>query len=208
LRDALVGIEKADSITFDAHKWLSAPMGAGLYLTRRPDILRRTFSVAASYMPRDAAGLEVVDPFTHSIQWSRRFIGLKVFMSLLVAGWDGYAEAIRHQTAMGDRLRRGLQASGWEVVNRTPLPVVCFVDGALYEGATVEYLEAVCKSIVASGEAWLSIARIGDDDTTVLRACVTNYLTEAADVDALVESLNHARIMKGGRIVRSGSKTV
>jgi glutamate/tyrosine decarboxylase-like PLP-dependent enzyme len=208
LRPTLGGIEKADSITFDAHKWLSAPMGAGLYLTRRPDILRRTFDVAASYMPRDAAGLEVVDPFTHSIQWSRRFIGLKVFMSLLVAGWEGYSEAIRHQTQMGDRLRQGLRASGWEIVNRTPLPVVCFVDGALWEGATAEYLGAVCKSIVASGDAWLSIARIGDGDRTVLRACVTNYRTGAADVDALVESLNHARIRKGGRIVRSTSEAV
>jgi glutamate/tyrosine decarboxylase-like PLP-dependent enzyme len=208
LRASLGGIEKADSITFDAHEWLSAPMGAGLYLTRHSDILRRTFNVAASYMPRDAAGLEVVDPFTHSIQWSRRFIGLKVFMSLLVAGWEGYAEAIRHQTEMGDRLRQRLRDSGWSIVNRTPLPVVCFVDGALWEGATAEYLDAVCKSIVASGEAWLSVARIGDDNRTVLRACVTNYGTEAADVDALVESLNRARIRKGGRIVRSSSEAV
>ena len=208
LRSTLGGIEKADSITFDAHKWLSAPMGAGLYLTRHPDILRRTFGVATSYMPRDAAGLEVVDPFIHSIQWSRRFIGLKVFMSLLVAGWEGYAEAIRHQTAMGDRLRQRLRDSGWHVVNRTPLPVACFVDRALWEGETAEYLEAVCKSVVASGEAWLSIALVGDDNKPALRACVTSYRTNAVDVDALVESLNHARIREGGRHVRSGSEAV
>ncbi|MGH9768427.1 MAG: pyridoxal phosphate-dependent decarboxylase family protein [Blastocatellia bacterium] len=205
-RATLSGIEKADSITFDAHKWLSAPMGAGLYLTRHSEILKRTFGVATSYMPRDAAGLEVVDAFTHSIQWSRRFMGLKVFMSLLVAGWDGYAEAIRHQAAMGDRLRQRLQGSGWAVVNRTPLPVVCFVDRALREGATAEYLDAVCKSVVASGEAWLSVARIGDDDRPVLRAGVTSYRTEAADVNALVESLNRARIREGGRSDRSRSE--
>jgi glutamate/tyrosine decarboxylase-like PLP-dependent enzyme len=208
LRAALGGIEKADSITFDAHKWLSAPMGAGLYLTRHPAILKRAFGVATTYMPRDAAGLGVVDPFTRSIQWSRRFIGLKVFMSLLVAGWDGYAKAIRHQTAMGDRLRQGLRASGWGVVNRTPLPVVCFVDRALWEGASAEYLEAVCKSVVDSGEAWISVARIGDDDRTVLRACVTSHLTNAVDVDALVESLNRARIREGGRSVRSSSGAI
>jgi glutamate/tyrosine decarboxylase-like PLP-dependent enzyme len=208
LRSALGGIEKADSITFDAHKWLSAPMGAGLYLTRHSAILKRTFGVATSYMPRDAAELEVVDPFTHSIQWSRRFIGLKVFMSLLVAGWEGYAEAIRRQTAMGDRLRQGLRDSGWGVVNRTPLPVVCFVDRALSEGATAEYLDAVCKSIVASGEAWLSVARIGNDDKPALRACVTNYRTETTDVDALVELLNRARIREGGRGVRGSSKAI
>ncbi|HKQ80526.1 MAG TPA: aminotransferase class V-fold PLP-dependent enzyme [Blastocatellia bacterium] len=208
LRATLDGIEKADSITFDAHKWLSAPMGAGLYLTRHPEILERTFGVTASYMPLDAAELEVVDPFTHSIQWSRRFTGLKVFMSLLVAGWEGHAEAIRHQTAMGHSLRLRLQESGWDVINRTPLPVVCFVDRALREGATAEYLNAVCKSVVASGQSWLSIARIGDDHRPALRAGVTNYRTKDADVDALVESLNRARIQEGGKNVRSGSKAV
>jgi glutamate/tyrosine decarboxylase-like PLP-dependent enzyme len=208
LRPALGGIGKADSITFDAHKWLSAPMGAGLFLTRHPEILGRAFGVATNYMPRDAAGMDVVDPFTHSMQWSRRFIGLKVFMSLLVAGWDGYAEAIRRQTAMGDRLRRRLHESGWGVVNRTPLPVVCFVDHALQEGDSASYLEAVCKSIVASGEAWLSVARVGDDHRHVLRAGVTSYRTGAADVDALVESLNRARIREGGKNVRNSAQAI
>ena len=206
LRPALAGIEKSDSITFDAHKWLSAPVGAGLYLTRRPDVLDRTFRVATNYMPRDAAELEAVDSYAHSIQWSRRFTGLKVFMSLLVAGWEGHAEAIRHQTAMGDRLRKRLQESGWGVVNCTPLPVVCFIDRALWEGGAAEYLDSVRKSVIDSGDAWISIARIGDDARPVLRACVTNYRTEAEDVDALVELLNLARIQKGGRIVRSNSK--
>src|SRR5207249_952234 len=105
LRPRLAGIERADSITFDALKWLSVPMGAGIFLTRHPSILERTFGTGTSYMPRDAAGLDVVDPYSHSMQWSRRFIGLKVYLSLLVAGWDGYAAAIRHQVAMGDRLR-------------------------------------------------------------------------------------------------------
>ncbi len=208
LRPALDGIERADSITFDAHKWLSAPMGAGIYLTRHPKILERTFGVNASYMPRREAELEVVDPYAHSIQWSRRFTGLKVFMSLMVAGWDGHAEAIRHQTTMGDCLRQRLQESGWEVVNRTPLPVVCFVDRALREGSTAEYLYAVQKSVVASGESWISIARVGDDNRPVLRAGITNFRTNAADVDALVESLNRARIQEGGRSVRSRSKAI
>jgi glutamate/tyrosine decarboxylase-like PLP-dependent enzyme len=208
LRPALGGIEKADSITFDAHKWLSAPMGAGLFLTRRTEILKKAFGVATNYMPRDGAGLDVVDPFTHSIQWSRRFIGLKVFMSLLVAGWEGHAEEIRRQTAMGDRLRQRLSRSGWAVVNQTPLPVVCFVDHALQDGDSAGYLEAVCKSVVDSGEAWLSTARIGNDNRPVLRAGITSYRTEVAHVDALVESLDRARIREGGRNVGSRAKAI
>ncbi len=187
---ALTGIELADSITFDAHKWLSAPMGAGVYLTRHSEILKQTFGVATGYMPRDAAGLDVIDPYTHSIQWSRRFIGLKVFMSLLVAGWDGYAEVIGKQIELGDRLRQGLAESGWRIVNRTPLPVICFVDE---KNSSADFIEAVVSTILRSGEAWISVARIGQQATPVIRAGITSYRTTEKEVDGLVELLNRTR---------------
>jgi len=192
LRGILKGIEHADSITFDAHKWLSVPMGAGIYLTRHPKILDQTFRVATPYMPREAAGLDVVDTCLHTIQWSRRFIGLKVFLSLAVAGWEGYAAAIRHMVAMGDRLRKELAASGWEVVNKTPLPLVCFVDRRHAGGEKADYLDAVALEVVTSGKAWISTTRLAGT-MPVLRACITNYRTEAQDVVALVEALNGAR---------------
>jgi glutamate/tyrosine decarboxylase-like PLP-dependent enzyme len=192
LRWVLDGIERADSITFDAHKWLSVPMGAGIFLTRHPTILDRTFRTDTDYMPREAAGMEVVDPYAHSMQWSRRFIGLKVFLSLLVAGWDGYAAAIRHQTAMGDRLRERLRASSWVVINETPLPVVCIVDGTQLGGHMTMYLETFVRQIVSAGKAWISTTRLGNG-LVVLRACITNYRTGPEDVDALVADLNAAR---------------
>jgi glutamate/tyrosine decarboxylase-like PLP-dependent enzyme len=192
LRKALAGIERADSITFDAHKWLSVPMAAGMYLTRHPQILGETFGMDTGYMPREARGMPVHDPYSHSMQWSRRFIGLKVFLSLAVAGWEGYRAALTHQTAMGNELRRELAASGWQVVNQTPLPTVCFVDGRSSEDDQKQSLEAVARHIVAGGKAWISTAQISEK--TVLRACVTNYLTQAGDVKALVEALNEARV--------------
>lgn len=188
----LDGIESADSITFDAHKWLSVPMGAGIYLTRHTDVLAKTFRVAAPYMPKEAAALDVVDPCLNSIQWSRRFIGLKVFLSLLVAGWEGYAIAIRHMMAMGDRLRQELLAAGWEIVNKTPLPLVCFVDGKHSEGRSASYLDRIALEIVASGKAWISTTRLAGM-TPALRACITNYRTEPEDVLALIEALAWAR---------------
>jgi glutamate/tyrosine decarboxylase-like PLP-dependent enzyme len=129
-RPLLAGIERADSITFDTHKWMSVPMGAGLFLTRHLDALSQTFGIETSYMPKEGRQLDVTDPYVHSIQWSRRFIGLKVFLSLAVAGWEGYAESIRHQFRMGDALREGLVAAGWELANQTTLPLVCFRDSA------------------------------------------------------------------------------
>jgi glutamate/tyrosine decarboxylase-like PLP-dependent enzyme len=192
LRPLLDGIERADSITFDAHKWLSVPMGAGIYLTRHTGILDRTFRVGQTYMPREAAGLNVVDPFMHSIQWSRRAIGLKVFLSLAVAGWEGYATAIRHMVAMGALLREQLEASDWQVVNQTPLPLCCFVDQRHAEGRSAAYLHALAMKVVGSGKAWISTTRLAGS-VPVLRACITNYRTKAEDIAALIEALEQAR---------------
>ena len=192
MRPLIKGIERADSITFDAHKWLSVPMGAGLYLTRHLEILEQTFSTEASYMPRESADFGVHDPYNHSMQWSRRFIGLKVFLSLAVAGWEGYEGAVRHQTGMGNLMRAELEASGWRVVNSTPLPVACFVDEKSLRGSDVRYLEEIAREIVTSGKSWISTTLIGRD-VSVLRACVTNYRTEAEDVRALIHALNEAR---------------
>lgn len=192
LRSLLAGIERADSITFDAHKWLSVPMGAGIYLTRHPHIMDAAFRVAAPYMPREGVALEVIDPCLHSMQWSRRFIGLKVFMSLAVAGWAGYAAAIRHMVAMGGELRRGLRAAGWQVVNETPLPLVCFVDSTRAGGASADYLDAIAVAVVRSGDAWISTTRLADS-RPVIRACITNYRTSPADLAALTDALESAR---------------
>ncbi len=185
LRPLLDGIALADSITFDPHKWLDVPMGAGVYLTRHLEILHRTFRTQTAYMPREALGLDVIDPHLHSLQWSRRFTGLKVFLSLLVAGRTGYEKVIRRQTALGDLLRDELQKSGWKIDNDTPLPVVCFSDPG---GADAQ---AMVMRIVSSGEAWISTTQM--QGRTVLRACITNYRTDASDVQALVHSLNEAR---------------
>jgi glutamate/tyrosine decarboxylase-like PLP-dependent enzyme len=191
LRPVLTGIERADSITFDAHKWLSVSMGAGMFLTRHRDILSETFRITTEYMP-PPGGEDTVDPYTHSMQWSRRFIGLKVFLSLLVAGWEGYAAAIRHQTAMGDLLRHELQSDGWDVVNETRLPLVCFTYQSVPPERQAAYLESITREIVSSGAAWISTTRL-DHDQPVLRACITNYKTMPEDIHALVKALDEAR---------------
>ncbi len=192
LRSLLCGIEHADSIGFDAHKGLSVPMGVGFHLTRRGELLERVFGVAASGMPRDADSLDVEDPYRRSMLWSRRFAGLKVLLSLAVAGWDGCAAVLRHQVALGEALRHELEHAGWGIVNSTPLPVACFVDRQTSEGGTAEYLEAVARHVVASGKAWLSTTRLGSD-TPALRACISNYRTTSDDVLALVACLAEAR---------------
>ncbi len=189
LRPHLGAIDRADSITFDAHKWLSVPMGAGIFLTRHQDIPRRVFSIHADYMPTvDGDG---IDPFETSMQWSRRFIGLKVFLSLAVAGWEGYAEAIGRQTDLGDVLRHRLTVSGWRIRNDTPLPTVCWTDGESADNS-LERMQAICSRIVNAGDAWISTTILGGE-VPVLRATITNYRTNESNIAALIEALDRVR---------------
>src|SRR5216117_3737637 len=104
LRAHLAGIDAADSITCDAHKWFSVPMGAGMFFCRHPDVVGEAFRAQTSYMPPGTPG-PVVDPYTTSVQWSRRFIGLKLFLALAEHGESGYVQMIEHQARMGDVLR-------------------------------------------------------------------------------------------------------
>ena len=181
LRPLLDGIERADSVTVDAHKWLSAPMGAGVFLTRHSRDLTSTFRVAAGYMP----SADSSDPYLTSAQWSRRFIGLKVFMSLAAAGRAGYAAQIERDCRLGDLLRARLRDSGWRVVNDTPLPVVCFVPDAPADAAE---LARIAGAVERSGEAWISVAQLAG--RPALRACIISHRTTEADVDALCEAVS------------------
>jgi glutamate/tyrosine decarboxylase-like PLP-dependent enzyme len=192
LKQHFDGIERADSITVDAHKWLSVPMGAGIFLTRHTSLPERTFGVAAGYMPRAEGGASVVEPHRSSMQWTRRFIGLKLFLPLLVAGYEGYADAIRRMVHLGERLRHRLAEAGFRVVNQTPLPVVCFQDGTHEEGASFAYLKALVERVVAGGNAWVSMVSLGGN-TPGIRACVTSFRTEEQNLEALVEALVAAR---------------
>jgi glutamate/tyrosine decarboxylase-like PLP-dependent enzyme len=199
LRPLLAGIEQGDSLTFDAHKWLSVPMAAGLFLTRHLDILHKTFRISTAYIPTDGAGLDISDPYTHSIQWSRRFTGLKVFLSLAVAGWGGYESAIRHQTRMGNLLREKLQSKGWEVVNDTALPVVCFVDRLTHTGRTAAFISQVAREIAYGGQAWISETRL-NETLPALRACITSFRTTPEDLDTLISALAAARQALAARL--------
>jgi len=181
LRGHLRGIEAADSITCDAHKWFSVPMGAGMFFCRYPDAVRAAFHTDAYFMPGKPSA-PVVDPYATSAQWSRRFIGLKLFLALAHYGESGYAKMIDHQAEMGNVLRTLLQRTGWRIVNNTPLPLVCFTRDGLDTGAL---LAALYKHQIA----WMSEARVAGGPP-VLRACITNYRTTERDIHRVVEEMN------------------
>ena len=180
LRGNLAGIDAADSITCDAHKWFSVPMAAGMFFCRHADSVGEAFRVETSYMPGKTVG-PVLDPYTTSVQWSRRFIGLKVFLALAHHGESGYVEMIEHQARMGDVLRESLTRSGWRVVNTTPLPLVCFTRDGL---VTAKFLAA----LYARQIAWMSEVRLGDG-AAVVRACITSFRTTESDIEWVVREM-------------------
>jgi aromatic-L-amino-acid/L-tryptophan decarboxylase len=178
LSPVLQGIDAADSITIDAHKWFSVPMGAGMFFCRDPEVVSRAFGTETSYMPAASA---LPDPYLTTMQWSRRFIGLKLFMAMAELGLSGYEQIIDHQAAMGDYLRDRLSKDGFEVVNETRLPLVCF-------RLAGQDSKAIADRVQAEGLAWISrttLSHYGD----VLRACITNYRSQSADIDFLVGAL-------------------
>jgi glutamate/tyrosine decarboxylase-like PLP-dependent enzyme len=181
LRSYFDGIEAADSITCDAHKWFSVPMGAGMFFCRHPDAVAGAFHAETSYMPGKTAG-PVADPYTSSVQWSRRFIGLKLFFALAHYGEAGYVQMIEHQKHMGDLLRQSLRSSGWRILNSTPLPVVCFTRENL---DIPQFLGALYQRQIA----WMSEVRLGDG-THAVRACITSYRTTEHDIERVVNAIN------------------
>jgi glutamate/tyrosine decarboxylase-like PLP-dependent enzyme len=181
LRDYLAGIEAADSITCDAHKWFSVPMGAGMFFCRHPETVAAAFHAETSYMPPNAPGA-TVDPYITSVQWSRRFIGLKLFLALAQHGESGYISMIEHQTHLGNVLRNALTSTGWHIVNSTPLPLVCFTRDGL---DTSRFLAAVHEHQIA----WMSEVRLAGA-APVLRACITSFRTTEADVEWVVREMN------------------
>jgi glutamate/tyrosine decarboxylase-like PLP-dependent enzyme len=186
LRHLLAGIEHADSITCDAHKWLSVPMGCGMFFCRHRESVAQAFRSDVTYMPGkvDGTGSDASDtfnPLEHTAQWSRRFIGLKLFMALAEHGEAGYAEMLEHQARMGDLLRESLKASGWRIVNSTRLPIICFTrEGLVPSRFSAELRE---RQI-----AWMTDAQIHGNP--VIRASITSYRTTEKDIEWVVAEMN------------------
>jgi glutamate/tyrosine decarboxylase-like PLP-dependent enzyme len=184
LKHHLSSIEAADSITCDAHKWLSVPMGCGMFFCRHRDSVAQAFRSDVTYMPSKPAGgdtFSTFNPLTHSAQWSRRFIGLKLFMALAQQGEAGYAAMLDHQAHMGNVLRESLVDTGWRIVNSTPLPVVCFTRDGLVPSQLVADLRE--RQI-----AWMSDAQLAG--VPVVRACITSFRTTEKDIEWVVSQMN------------------
>lgn len=189
--DELKALAVADSVAVDPHKWLYAPLEAGCALVRDPQHLRDAFSYHPPYYH---FGIEATNYVDFGLQNSRGFRALKVWMALQQVGRSGYVTMMRDDIRLARRLFELADAHADLDAVTTNLSITTFryvpaeLRGREAESAVGEYLNALNKEIQvhmeAGGEAFVSNAIIGG--RYLLRACVVNFRTDIADIEALV----------------------
>jgi glutamate/tyrosine decarboxylase-like PLP-dependent enzyme len=186
--DALTGLREADSVAVDPHKWLYAPLEAGCALVRDPEKLRDAF---AYHPPYYTFGMEAINYFDLGPQNSRGFRALKVWLALQQVGHDGYVQMLTDDIRLARELFQRLsQYPALQALTQS-LSITTFryvpTDLDSRDETVERYLDKLNRELLTrlqnSGEAYLSNAVI--DEKFALRACIVNFRTSVADIEAL-----------------------
>jgi glutamate/tyrosine decarboxylase-like PLP-dependent enzyme len=191
-RGLMRGIELADSVTLDPHKWMAMPFSAGAILTSHPEMLRQTFSIATPYMPR-ARSSPLLDNFQISAQWSRRMNSLKLWLTLKVHGRQAYEELIDRQLRLARSFAGWIKASSeFELAAPQVLPIVTFrlKSKGRSEAEITAAHTPLLERMTADGSRWISGTHVAG--RSVLRMMVISYLTEERHLQALQAALRQA----------------
>jgi aromatic-L-amino-acid/L-tryptophan decarboxylase len=212
LRPLFRGIERADSVALDPHKWLYTPHSGGVVIVRDMQVLADAFSIDPAYVHEDKELTgRGVDLYALGPQFSRGFHALKIWVSLLAHGWAAYERRIAHDVALARYLHDAAVASpDLEPVGPDPqLSIACFryVPRELRDDPSAEpYLNRLNERLMAElqldGRVFPSNAVL--NGRFALRACIVNYRTEVADLDALIGQT----IEKGAALHRQGTVAV
>ncbi len=185
--ERFAGMERAASLSLDPHKWLYQPLDCGCVLYRDAAAARTAFSHAGDY-----ARVLSQDPvegfafFEESAELSRRFRGLKLWLSLRYHGMAAFREAIRQDLEHAQRLARRISTvPALEQLAPVELSAVCF---RYRQASDADGLNrAILRRVIERGRVYLSNATLGG--RFALRACFVNHRTTDADVDAIVEEV-------------------
>lgn len=183
----LAAIVDADSIACDPHKWLYAPVDAGVTLVREPGSLERSFAFHAAYLHHEREADARVDLVEFGPENSRRARGLKVWAALLAYGADGYRDMIERNIRIATHLQQVVEETE-DLVLSAPrgLSIVCWrVEPPKVRGERLEALQhRVIDELERRGIAMVSSARL-KGGRTAIRACVVNFRTTEEDVEAV-----------------------
>jgi glutamate/tyrosine decarboxylase-like PLP-dependent enzyme len=188
------GIELADSVTIDPHKWLAMPFSAGVVLTCHPEVLSRTFSVHCPYLQRAPVNA-LPDNLSVSAQWSRRMNSLKLWLTLKAHGRRAYQELIGRQMELARGFAQWAAASeSFELAAPQVLPILNLRLRA--EGVGAEELgrlhSAIVEDVNRDGQRWISQAVVNGNN--IIRVMVISYLSEQRHVQGLQAALEAAAV--------------
>lgn len=203
LRPQLAGMERADSLAFDLHKWLYIPIEAAAVLVRDPADHGRPFTTPASYLSRLPRGIVSGEHFYTDLgpQLTRGFRAAKVWLSLVAHGTDRYGRLVEQNVRQARRLESLVGAAArLELLAPVPLNVVCFrytasgLDDRALDALNRELLMRIQERGVAAPSGTAVRGRFA------IRCAFTNHRTRDADIDALVEACVGigAEIQEGG----------
>jgi glutamate/tyrosine decarboxylase-like PLP-dependent enzyme len=185
----LRALAAADSIACDPHKWLFAPIDAGVTLVRQPGLLARSFAFHASYLETSESD-DRVDMIERTPENTRPFRALKVWVALQALGRDGYAALIERNIALARRMEERVRATpGLRLAAPRELSIVCWrAEPEGVANADLDDLQTrVIAELEARGIAMVSNARLLDGSTAI-RSCIVNFRTSEDDVDATVDA--------------------
>lgn len=185
--EKFAGLERADSLSLDPHKWLYQPVDCGCLLYRDAAAAQAAFSHTGDY-----ARVLSLDPvegfafFEESAELSRRFRGLKLWLSLRYHGMGAFRAAIRQDLEHAQRLARRIAAiPALESLAPVELSAVCF---RYRHGSDPDRLNReILRRVIERGRVYISNATLGE--RFALRACFVNHRTTDADVDAVVDAV-------------------
>jgi aromatic-L-amino-acid/L-tryptophan decarboxylase len=187
--EKLKGLGGADSISLDPHKWLFQPLDCGCLLHRHIGTARKTFTYTGAYAKQLSSDpIEGFVYFEESMELSRRFRALKLWLSLRFHGVQKFRDAIRVNLEQARRLAAAVKScAALELVAPVELSAVCFRH-LLNDRATEEernrFNVALLKKVVSRGRIYLSNAEL--KGKFCLRGCIVNHLTTDADIDEVV----------------------
>ncbi|MFM9106814.1 MAG: pyridoxal phosphate-dependent decarboxylase family protein [Chloroflexota bacterium] len=196
-RGLVAGIERADSVASDGHKWLNVPYDSGFAFVRDREMLRAAFTVEASYLT-PAAGAPW-DPYSHVPEMSRRFRGLAAWCALRSMGRAGYREIVERCAANAAEFAAWVERQpGLELVAPAPLNIVCFRltvpdrDPAAQDEANRSAVSLIQKDgrAFVTGTFWR--------DRAAIRAAFDNWMTTPDDVRMLQQVVSDAAARVSG----------
>lgn len=183
------GVERADSITTDCHKWLNVPYDCGLFLTRHLDLLESAMRLTAPYLETDDPAPSYIN---RAIESSQRFRALPVWMSLMAYGRSGVQELVERTCDLAARLGERIQeAEGYELLAPVRLNIVLFRGVFADDETSNARQSALMTAINETGKVFLTPGVF--DGRAGMRAAFSNWMTTEADVEIVADALLQGR---------------